>query len=161
MNCFVQTIFASCALAIATPAAAASEASIAELAWLEGVWEGQGVDGAPATEVYSPAAGGQMVGHFRQLKPDGTAMFFELITIGVEGGKLTYSLKHFNPDLTGWEDRDTVRRFPITKAASGRWEFSGIVYERIAVDSMTVTVAVEGEQGKSQKLIFHFKRRGH
>jgi Domain of unknown function (DUF6265) len=72
----------------ASPISANPPSRIAELAWLEGSWEGDGVNGAPATEVYSGAADGKMVGHFRQLKADGTVMFYELITIEEANGSL-------------------------------------------------------------------------
>jgi hypothetical protein len=145
---------AACSLFFAGPAAATP---VADLAWLEGSWEGAGVAGAPALEVYSKAADGQMVGHFRQLNADGTVMFYELITIGSRDGVLTYSLKHFNADLTGWEEQNTVRRFPLSTTKPERWEFSGIVYERTGTDSMTVTVATKSG-GADETLVFHFKR---
>jgi hypothetical protein len=138
---------------------AQADANLTDLAWLEGRWEGRGIDGAPATEVYSRAAGGKMVGHFRQLKPDGSVLFYELITIGIENGKLTYALKHFNPDLTGWEERDTVVRFPLTAVAPGKWNFSGITYERKGTNSMTASVAVNEKDGSTQMLVFHFRRK--
>ena len=99
-----------------------------------------------------------MVGHFRQLKPDGSALFFELITIGRINGVVTYSLKHFNPDLTGWEERETVRHFPLTFSKDERWAFSGIVYERTGPDSMTVSVTSKDDNGTEQNLGFHFTR---
>lgn len=49
-------------------AVGSAPAKLSELAWLEGVWEGPGINGGRATEVYSAPAGGQIVGHFRQLK---------------------------------------------------------------------------------------------
>jgi hypothetical protein len=134
-------------------------ATNADLAWLEGAWEGEGIDGAPATEVYSRAAGGSMIGHFRQLQRDGSPMFYELITIGDVGGTITYSLKHFNPDLTGWEEKTEVRRFPLTAAKGDRWEFSGLVYERTGRNSMTVSVPITGNDGKTETLTFRFRRK--
>jgi Domain of unknown function (DUF6265) len=158
MRDMFKSIALSFALLFATPATAGADDDMLSLAWLEGAWEGTGVDGAPATEVYSPAAGGQMVGHFRQLKPDGSALFFELITIGTRSGIVTYSLKHFNPDLTGWEERETVRHFPLTFSKDDRWAFSGIVYERTGPDSMTVSVSSKDDNGAEQILDFRFTR---
>lgn len=140
-------------------AAGETRPGIADLAWLEGAWEGEGIGGASATEVYSAPAGGQIVGHFRQLKPDGSVMFYELITIGMRGGVLTYALKHFNPDLTGWEERDTVRAFPLSAATDGKWEFSGLTYERTGPDSMAATVTVKQKDGSTQTLAFRFRRK--
>jgi hypothetical protein len=147
-----------CALALTLPAHAQTQAKLSDLAWLSGTWEGEGVASAPAIEVYSPAAGGQMVGHFRQLNPDGSIMFYELITLGARDGVLTYSLKHFNPDLTGWEERNEVRHFPLTSSMNNQWQFGGIVYQRTGTNSMTVVVATNKDK-PSETLTFRFKRK--
>lgn len=152
-----NSLMLACTLLLAHPTSAEAD-NITDFAWLEGTWEGVGIGGAPATEVYSAAADGQMVGHFRQLKPDGSVMFYELITIGKRDGVVTYSLKHFNPDLTGWEERQTVKHFPLTAAKASRWVFSGIVYERTGDDGMTVSVAATGDDGSNQTLHFLFRR---
>jgi hypothetical protein len=134
-------------------------APLAELSWLEGSWEGPGIAGATATEVYSAPAGGQIVGHFRQTKADGSPMFYELMIIDEKDGKLRYRLKHFNPDLTGWEEKAEVREFPFTKRIGDRWEFSGLALERTGPDSMTASVVAGGADGKKELLEFRYKRR--
>lgn len=153
----------------AGPAAAAAPAAkdaprLADLAWLAGEWRGEGIAGAPATEAYSTGPNGGLVGHFQQLKPDGSVMFYELITIGEVDGVITYSLKHFNADLTGWEKADEVRRFPLrdaitTPTGAARWDFSGMVYERRSPTEMTVTVPTRAPDGTPQSLTFHFHRQ--
>ncbi|MFY7837932.1 MAG: DUF6265 family protein [Novosphingobium sp.] len=159
----MKRIFAALGAALLiTPAAhSAPPASLGDLAWLQGSWEGEGIGGAPALEAYAPAAGGQMVGHFRQMKADGSVMFYELITIVEEGGSLAYRLKHFNPDLTGWEEKDKVPSFPLTARAGDRFDFSGLVYERTGKDSMTATVVIDGDEGKKETLVFRFRRKGN
>jgi hypothetical protein len=138
---------------------AAPAARLSDIAWLQGAWEGEGIEGAPALEAYAPAAGGQMVGHFRQSNKDGTVMFYELITIVEEGGSLSYRLKHFNADLTGWEEKDKVVSFPLTERKGDRFDFSGLVYERTGKDTMTASVKVN-EGGKTETLVFRFRRKG-
>lgn len=153
--------FVAFAAAILAPASAmaAPPAKLADIAWLQGSWEGEGIDGAPALEAYAPAAGGQMVGHFRQLNKDGTVMFYELITIVEEGGSLAYRLKHFNADLTGWEEKDKVVSFPLTDRKGDRLDFSGLVYQRTGKNTMTASVKVT-EGGKTETLVFRFRRKG-
>ena len=56
------------------PGSYSETVKLANLNWLTGAWEGEGIDGALATEVYSAPAGNQMVGHFRQLAPDGSVI---------------------------------------------------------------------------------------
>lgn len=146
--------------AMPVPAMAAPAATLADIAWLEGSWEGSGVDGAPATEVYSAARGGQMPAHFRQLNADGTVMFYELITIVERNGSLVYRLKHFNPDLTGWEEQGEVREFPLTARDGDRFTFEGLTYERTGPDTMTASVVAKSDGGKEALLQFHFRRKG-
>ncbi len=153
-------VFAASALMSSPVLAASPPASLADLSWLVGSWQGEGIEGAPALEAYAPAAGGQMVGHFRQLHKDGSVMFYELITIVESAGSLAYRLKHFNADLTGWEEKDKVVALPLTSAAKGRWDFSGLVYERSGPDAMTATVVVHDDGGKEQTLVFRFRRAG-
>jgi len=81
------------------PGDSSPPARLEDLAWLQGQWEGAGLTG-PATEVYSSPAGGQIAGHFRQLR-DGRVWFFEIMAIAQVGPSLEYRLKHFNEDLTG------------------------------------------------------------
>jgi hypothetical protein len=154
----LRPMFVALLFALATPAFAGPPAKIADLAWLEGSWEGQGVGGAPAVEVYSRAADGAMIGHFRQLKADGKVMFYELITITETDGSLSYNVKHFNPDLTGWEEKSEVRCFALSATAPARWEFSGVTYERKGKNEMTATVVTKGLDGTAETLQFRFRR---
>ena len=156
----MKAIFSAIAAVLLLPASAiaAPAATLADVAWMQGNWEGEGIEGAPALEAYAPAAGGQMVGHFRQLNTDGSVMFYELITIVEQGGTLAYRLKHFNADLTGWEEKDKVVSFPLTDRNGDRLDFSGLVYERTGKDSMTATVKVS-EGGKTETLVFRFRRK--
>lgn len=157
----IKGIMLAAAALMSSPALAGSPpARLADLSWLTGTWQGEGIEGAPALEAYAVAAGGQMVGHFRQLNKDGTVMFYELITIVEEHGSLAYRLKHFNADLTGWEEKDKVVTFPLTSATKGRWDFSGLVYERTGPDAVTATVMVHGDNGKEETLVFRFRRTG-
>ena len=81
-------------------------ATIADMEWLAGSWEGAGIGGNPAGETFSFAGDGQMVGHFWQQDGSGGIAFYELITIVPDGDSLVMRLKHFNGDLAGWEEKE-------------------------------------------------------
>lgn len=149
---------ASVAFLWAQPAIAQQSPTIRSVTWLVGSWQGEGIQGAPAVEVYSPAADGQLVGHFRQLNPDGSVMFYELITIAVRDGTLFYRLKHFNPDLTGWEEKTETREFALTYAGNDRWVSPALEIERQSRDRMRVTVRAD-DNGRSQSLVFNYRRQ--
>ena len=136
----------------------AARAEIADLQWLEGAWEGEGINGALATEVYSAPAGGQMVGHFRQLDTDGSVLFYELITISQVGDTIEYRLKHFDADLTGWETQKQVRRFPLLSKIKDSWHFDGLIIKREAEDRMSITVRVRQNDGSNESLLFRYRR---
>lgn len=88
-------------------------ASLDALDWLVGQWVGTGIRGAPAMESWLPPSGGIMVGTFVQEDADGTIMFTEHMYLMQENGSLALKLKHFNADLTGWEEKDDMLTFRL------------------------------------------------
>ena len=79
-------------------------AGIEAFAWLTGRWAGgHGTD--EIEEQWSGAAGGGMIGMFRAIT-GGRPRFYELIALDVEGEGLVCRFRHFNRDLTGWEEKD-------------------------------------------------------
>jgi len=109
-------------------------ATVAELGWLTGRWVDEGIGGAPAQEVYSAPAGGSIVGHFVQEDGKGSVAFFEILQIAEENGSLVYRLKHFGPDLTGWEQKDEMVRFPLVAMDEGALYFDGLTIRRDGPD---------------------------
>ncbi|HEX2445685.1 MAG TPA: DUF6265 family protein, partial [Vicinamibacterales bacterium] len=78
-------------------------AAIADMAWLAGRWVGEALGGA-SEEIWSEPRAGAMMGMYRLVR-DGKPIFYELLTIVEENGTLMLRLKHFNADLTGWEEK--------------------------------------------------------
>ena len=131
-------------------------ARVADLAWLAGTWEGEGLTG-PAREVYSAPIGGQMTGHFIQGRGDGI-FFFEIMSIAEVNGSLEYRLKHFNADLTGWEAQNEVRRFPLVAVEGGAWYFDGLTIRRDGDDGMIGAVRIDNRDGTSREAVFRYRR---
>ena len=134
-------------------------AKIAEAAWLTGDWAGEGIAGAEAHETWLPASGGTMVGVFVQEKPDGSIMFTEHMYLSEEAGSLIVKLKHFNPDLTGWEDKDGMVRFPLIAIEPCRAYFRSLTYRCDGPNGLLVAVRMKSEGDKVSELVFRFKRR--
>jgi len=139
-----------------TPGAAPPPARVEDLAWLQGQWEGPGLAG-PATEVYSPPAGGLIVGHFRQLRDD-RVWFFEIMTIVQVGPSLEYRLRHFNEDLTGWEEKGTVLKFPLVAVERDVWYFDGLTIRRDGPDGMIGAVRIGNKDGTSREAVIKYRR---
>jgi hypothetical protein len=140
----------------AAPGAAPPPARVADLAWLAGEWEGEGITG-PAREVYSRPVGGQMTGHFVQTR-DGGIWFFEIMSIAEVNGSLEYRLKHFNADLSGWEERADVRTFPLVAVEEGAWYFDGLTIRRDGPDGMIGAVRIAHDDGTTSEAVFRYRR---
>lgn len=140
--------------------AAPVAASIEQLAWLAGSWEGDGL-GGPASETYSRVQGGQLTGHFVQSDGKGGIAFTEIIHLGPhgEGGRsLAYRVRHFHPDMRGWEDKSGAPVvFPLVAVERDRWYFDGLTIHREAPDRMTMWVRI-GEGGSAREAAFRYRR---
>jgi len=155
-------------LALATAPAAAQQtrslgggtspaASIDQLAWLAGSWVGTGM-GSDVTETYSAPLGGRITGHFAMADGKGGVAFTELVDYVPAGQSLAYRVRHFNPDMTGWEDRTGKPVvFPLVAIEGNRWFFDGMTLERNGSDALTMWVRIT-EDGKTQEVPFRFTR---
>lgn len=110
------------------PGAASPPAKLADVAWLEGTWVGKGL-GGDTEESYSSALGGAVVGYFRFVK-DGKVVFYEIVTIADTNGSLTLRLKHFHPDLKGWEEKNDVVEFKLVAVEGQTAYFDGLSIRR-------------------------------
>ena len=128
-------------------------ADIEDIAWLAGTWEGTGL-GGKSKEVIAPARGGQMMGMFSQTDPDGAIMFYEFYIFAEQDGSLVQKIKHFNPDLTSWEEKDDYELFPLVAIEGETAYFDGITWSKTGPDELTSTVNVEGQR----PLIFVFQK---
>lgn len=135
-------------------------ATLAAAEWLVGDWAGTGIEGAEAAESWLPPSAGAMVGVFVQEKPDGTLMFTEHMYMAEEAGSLVLKLKHFNPDLTGWEEKDGMVRFRLISAEPCALYFSSLTYRCDGNDGLRVAVRMKSEGDKPNELVFRFRRRG-
>ena len=112
--------------------AARPAAKIADVAWLTGVWAGEGLGGS-VDEVWSAPAAGAMVGHVRSVR-DGKAIFYEIMTIIEHEGSLEMRLKHVNPDMTGWEEKANFVTFKLAKLEPGAIYFNGLTFRKVNDD---------------------------
>jgi len=87
------------------------KAKITDLSWLVGRWTGSGL-GGQLEENWNPPLGSAMLGTF-QLLENGNPKFYEICLIAEENNSLIYKVKHFNPDLTGWEEKDEYVSFRL------------------------------------------------
>jgi hypothetical protein len=140
----------------------AAAATMADVAWIAGDWQGEAGPGALSQEVWAAPAGDCMMGMWR-LVIDGRVKLFESLSIVAESGGPVLRLRHFGRDGVGWEERDKPLTLPLAEVGDGVAAFAGpgrsgplrIVYRRTGDETMTV--AVEKGEGSEQ---FAFRRMG-
>ena len=123
-------------------------ATIESVAWLAGTWQGKAF-GGEFEEVWTVPSAGAMAGLFK-LMHDGKPTMYEFELIVEEEGSLSVKLKHFNSDLSGWEEKDKFISFPLVKLTDDAAYFDGLTYRRVGADQVQVYVAIE-QNGKVQE----------
>lgn len=144
----------------ATPDHVPPPAVIGQMDWLAGRWEGMGIADQPAIESWLPAVGNTMVGTFVQADGAGGIMFSEHMYLMEEGGSLVLKLKHFNPDLTGWEDAPDMQRFRLLSVDHCAAYFSGLTMRCEGDNRLLIAVRMRAEDGSISELLFRFTRAG-
>ena len=122
------------------PGAPRPKAQIAELAWLAGRWEGEGLGGS-IDEVWSEPAGGAMVGYFRLVR-DSKPVFYEILTLLESEGSVELRLKHVNPDMTGWEEKNGYVTFRLVRQDATGAYFEGLTFRRATPDRIDGFIAL-------------------
>lgn len=128
-------------LASLIAAVALQAAPMPDASWLEGCWEGEGL-GAQVTECWMSAPDGRMTGMFQLLNPDGSQRFSEILTIAPFEDGVALRLKHFNPDLTGWEAQDGFLDWPLVEAGERRIAFRGLEFHLDPEDRLIILLDV-------------------
>jgi hypothetical protein len=140
------------------PGAKSPQATMSDVAWLAGHWVGPAL-GGEAEEIWSPPKTGSMMGMYRLVR-DGKVVFYELLTLVQEGGSLVLRLKHFNPDLTGWEDKQKTVDFRLVGLGAGIVQFEGMSFHREGDAKLTVYLAIERKDGALHEEAFRYVRAG-
>ncbi|MDX1438682.1 MAG: DUF6265 family protein [Rubricoccaceae bacterium] len=134
------------------------EATIDDVAFLTGHWQGEGMGGFNE-EVWGEPLGGSMLGTFRHLQNDEPS-FSEIMQISEEEGSLALRLKHFNPDLTGWEEKDDMVTFPLVRIEPGEVAyFRGLTYRLVSENELMIYLALHS-RGQVREVAFEFHRVG-
>lgn len=136
--------------------AGAPKASLADVRWLSGAWKGKGMGGT-TEEMWSEPAGGAMIGTFRLVNGDAVA-FYQFLTLVEENGSLTLKLKHFNPDMVGWEEKDRSVSFRLVRLTKTAALFNGLTFKRVGDDRLEIYLAMRGTDGKLREESFQMQR---
>ncbi len=135
---------------------AAQPATVNDMAWMAGRWVGEGM-GGQSDEMWGPVYQGRMLGTFTHSE-GGKPIFHEFMIVMEVEGKLVVRLKHFNPDLTGWEEKDKFVDFKFVAKKDGAMYFSGLTYMPDGKDGLKIYVALRNKEGALHEEVFSLKR---
>ena len=138
------------------PGAARPTATLSDLAWLAGHWQGPGLGGI-SEEVWTAPMGGSMMGSFRLVRGD-SVIFYEILSLVEAEGSLEMRLKHFNADLTGWEEKAEVRSFPLVRLTPTEAFFEGLTIRRLDEDHLQIQLAIGMGDGSFREEEFRYAR---
>jgi hypothetical protein len=88
----------------------------------------------------------------------GGIAFTEIVDYVPLGRSLAYRVRHFDPDMSGWEDE--TRKpvvFPLVAVEKDQWFFDGMTLERTGPDAMTMWVRIT-DGGTSKDIPFGLTR---
>jgi len=131
-------------------------ATLSDVAWLAGHWVGPAL-GGEAEEIWSPPKAGSMMGMYRLVRDD-KVVFYELQALVHESDSLILRLKHFNSDLTGWEEKQQTVDFRLVSLGEGVVQFEGMSFHREGDGKLTVYLAIEGKDGSLHEEVFRYAR---
>lgn len=126
--------------------------NINDYSWLVGSWEGDGFGGI-SHETWEKPVNGTMMGMYRHINKDGELVFYEFLLLDETGIRL----KHFNPDLTGWEEKDDMTTFEMISYTADKIELKGLTFERKSDSEMVITLRMT-QGGESRTEVFNMKR---
>lgn len=126
--------------------------NIEEYSWLVGSWKGDGFGGI-SEEIWSKPDNGTMMGMYRHTK-DGKLVFYEFLLLNETGLRL----KHFHPDLKGWEEKDETTFFEMIDYSPTKIELKGLTFEKKSENSMEIRLKLN-RNGKIETELFNMIRQ--
>jgi hypothetical protein len=144
---------------------AASKPTLADLRFLAGAWTGA-AGGTIVEEHWSTASNHTMIAMYREMEKDHTT-FYEFLVLSDEDGKVVLRMKHFDKNLTGWEEKDQSVLFDATEISTNRVLFVSRNRERpttleykLSAPGKLDGVLTRVRDGKTFRDEFHYKLHG-
>jgi hypothetical protein len=138
------------------PEMTSPQASLQDINWLAGSWEGKAF-GGEFEEVWTSPSGGSMMGSYKSIDENKTS-FYEFIIIQEINNSLLIKLKHFHPDLKGWEEKDSTIDFPLVKVTKNKVYFDGYTFEKIN-ENLIIVYVLLGKDDKTEEVKFIYNKK--
>jgi hypothetical protein len=138
------------------PAPVVNGPLVADLAFISGHWQG-GVTGGLFDEEWSPPSADCMRGMFRYME-GGSVKFYEFMAIEATPTGPVLRLRHFDPGLISWEEKDAALNLPVTSFTEKQVVFSNadssvrLTYRRSSQNTLTVILEhnAGGHKGRQE-----------
>lgn len=133
-------------------------ATIEQVAWLAGSWQGEAF-GQQFEEVWNPPSAGTMVGMFKLFDSERGVNFYEIMLITPQENSLSLLVKHFSAEFVSWEDPADHVNFKLVAIEDHAIHFSGLSFYRINDHEMHAYLAMRQKDGHVKEEKLTFKRR--
>jgi hypothetical protein len=132
-------------------------ATIDDVKWIAGNWTGPAFGGI-GEEMWGQPRDGSMMGSYRLVQND-KVIFYEIQTFVEQGNSLVFRLKHFNPDLSGWEDKEASAAvvFPLVKVSDHAVFFDGITFRKLENGTLQLHLRLDSGDGKEYEESFLYQ----
>ncbi len=131
--------------------------ALADLSWLEGCWEGTAF-GQAASECWMRTPNGRLTGMFQLLDGD-RQRFSEIFVLDFFEDGPALRLKHFNPDLSGWEEKNDFIVFRLRETGTGFARFDGLDYRLDENGELLIALSMKrGEERHIERMRFRRTR---
>ncbi|MEY4938438.1 MAG: hypothetical protein RIQ93_173 [Verrucomicrobiota bacterium] len=106
-------------LSAQSAAPAPINANVSDLGFLAGHWQGTTASGGAIEAMWTAPSGDNALGTMRMMKA-GKATMYEILVAEQAGAGVSFRVKHFNPGLTGREEKDVSDRYTVIELARER-----------------------------------------
>ena len=89
---------------------------------------------------------------------DGKPIFYEMMWMLEREGSLILRLKHFSPELVGWEEKDKTVDFKFVDRVGDRMRFSGLTFEKVGDTALNIYLALKQKDGLVKEEVFRMER---
>ncbi len=107
-------------------------AKTTDLGFLTGHWTGTASFGGSVEAFWSAPEGNNLLGSMRMMT-EGKATMYEILVVEQTGPNVTLRVKHFNPGLTGREEKDAFDQYAVVELGKER-----VLLEKIGGDPLRV-----------------------
>lgn len=139
------------------PAPVVTGPLVQDFSFLAGKWRGGMSGGGLFDEEWSQPSADSMMGMFRYVE-SGRVRFYEFMVIEATPTGPVLHVRHFDPGLTGWEEKNAPLTFTVDSSSEKQVVFvnadksTTVTYRRSSVSALSETLErdVGGHKGKQQ-----------